>query len=159
MGFSKPVSNTNKNTPKNILKIAKGQNSIWFGSYLNGLFRYTNGTFYSLNEQGLFNEKNIRDLIIDKNGNLVVGTNLGNVYVLKFINNKITTVAKLRSNKEIIGNTITFIEEVKGYYFIGTNKGINIVKNNKLLKLLDKSEGLTDLQVNDCTKNKMVIWF
>lgn len=152
--FSKPVSNTNKNTPKNILKIAKGQNSIWFGSYLNGLFRYTNGTFYSLNEQGLFYEKNIRDLIIDKNGNLVVGTNLGNVYVLKFINNKITTVAKLRSNKEIIGNTITFIEEVKGYYFIGTNKGINIVKNNKLLKLLDKSEGLTDLQVNDCTKNK-----
>ena len=152
--FSKPISNTNKNTPKNILKIAKGQNSIWFGSYLNGLFRYTNGTFYSLNEQGLFYEKNIRDLIIDKNGNLVVGTNLGNVYVLKFINNKITTVAKLRSNKEIIGNTITFIEEVKGYYFIGTNKGINIVKNNKLLKLLDKSEGLTDLQVNDCTKNK-----
>lgn len=152
--FYKPLSNANKNTPKNIQKIVKGENAIWFGSYLNGLFRYTNGIFYSLNEQGLFNEKNIRDLIIDQNGNLVVGTNLGNVYVIKFINNKITTVAKFRSNKEIIGNTITFIEEVKGYYFIGTNKGINIVKNNKLIKLLNKSEGLTDLQINDCTKNK-----
>lgn len=152
--FYKPVSKSNKNTPKNILKIAKGKNTIWFGSYLNGLFRYTNGTFYSLNEQGLFNEKNIRDLIIDQKGNLVVGTNLGNVYVLKSSESSVKTIAKFRSNKEIIGNTITFIEEVKGYYFIGTNKGINIVKNNKLLKLLDKSEGLTDLQINDCTKNK-----
>lgn len=150
----KPLSNANKNTPKNILKIAKSENTIWFGSYLNGLFRYTNGTFNSLNAQGLFKEKNIRDLIIDKNGNLVVGTNLGNVYVLKPSKSSVKTIAKFRSNKEIIGNTITFIEEVKGYYFIGTNKGINIVKNDKLLKLLDKSEGLTDLQINDCTKNK-----
>jgi sensor histidine kinase YesM len=152
--FYKPLSNVNKNTPKNILKIVKGKNTIWFGSYLNGLFRYTNGRFYSLNELGQFNEKNIRDLIIDQQGNIVVGTNLGNVYVLKFNNNKIKTLAKYRSNKEIIGNTITFIEEVSGYYFIGTNKGIHLFKNHKLIKILDKSEGISDLQINDCIKNR-----
>ena len=152
--FYKPVSKANKNTPKNIVKIAKGKNTIWFGSYLNGLFRYTNGTFYSLNELGQFNEKNIRDLIIDQQGNIVVGTNLGNVYVLKFNNNKIKTLANYRSNKEIIGNTITFIEEVSGYYFVGTNKGIHLFKNHKLIKILDKSEGISDLQINDCIKNR-----
>lgn len=148
-----PLPKENKHIPLDILKITKDKNNIWFGSYSKGLFRYTNGQFYSLNKLGQFYEKNIRDLVIDHNGNLLVGTNLGNVYVLKFKNNQPSIIAKYRSNIEIIGNTVTFIEEVNGYYFIGTNKGINVVRDNKLLKLLNKSEGLADLQINDSYKD------
>ena len=143
----------NKNTPSDILKITKDKNTIWLGSYLKGLFRYTDGKFYSLNKLGQFHEKNIRDLIVDHKGNILVGTNLGNVYVLQLNKNSVKTIAKYRSNLEIVGNTITFIEEVNGYYFIGTNKGINLFKNHKLIKVLDKSEGISDLQINDCVKN------
>lgn len=148
-----PLDKTNINTPLDILKIAKDKKNIWFGSYSKGLFRYTNGQFSSINQNGQFQEKNIRDLLVDRKGNLVIGTNLGNVYVFKPENKKLIPLAKFRSNIEIIGNTITFIEEVNGYYFIGTNKGINVVKDNKLLKILNKSEGLTDLQINDSQKD------
>lgn len=148
-----PLSSKNINIPRDISKITKDKQSIWFGSYFKGLFRFANGKFYSLNQLGQFPEKTIRDLTIDHNGNLLVGTNLGNVYILKIKNNHPSIIAKYRSNIEIIGNTVTFIEEVKGYYFIGTNKGINVLKNNKLLKLITKSEGLADLQINDSYKD------
>lgn len=148
-----PLPSRNNNIPLDILKIAKDKNNIWFGSYSKGVFNYFNGKFSSLNLNGQFKEKNIRDLLVDSKGNLVIGTNLGNVYVFKTQNNKLVPVVKYRANIEIIGNTITFIEEVKGYYFIGTNKGINVIKDNKLIKLLNKSEGLTDLQINDSHKD------
>ena len=144
-----PLPKTNINTPLDILKIAKDKKNIWFGSYSKGLFRYTNGQFSSMNQNGQFQEKNIRDLLVDRKGNLIIGTNLGNVYIFKPENKKLVPLAKYRSNIEIIGNTITFIEEVNGYYFIGTNKGINVIKDNQLLKLFNKSEGLADLQIND----------
>lgn len=144
-----PLPKTNINTPLDILKIAKDKKNIWFGSYSKGLFRYINGQFSSMNQNGQFQEKNIRDLLVDRKGNVVIGTNLGNVYVVKPENKKLIVLAIYRSNIEIIGNTITFIEEVNGYYFIGTNKGINVIKDNQLLKLLNKSEGLADFQIND----------
>ena len=148
-----PLPSQNNNIPLDILKIVKDKQNIWFGSYSKGLFRYINGKFYSLNQLKQFQEKTIRDLAIDHNGNLLVGTNLGNVYILKYKNNQSIIIAKYRSNIEIIGNTITFIEEVNGYYFIGTNKGINVIRNNRLITLLNKSEGLADLQINDSYKD------
>lgn len=55
--------------------------------------------------------------------------------------------------KELYG-TYFVCRAFKNTYFIGTNKGINIVQNNKFIKLINKSEGLTDIQFNDCIKDK-----
>jgi ligand-binding sensor domain-containing protein len=137
----------------NIQKICPNGENIWYGSYTNGLYLYKNDTLYSMNKNNQFHEKNIRDIIVDNKKNLLIGTNLGNVYVYSFNNSKLNLLKKYKSNIDIIGNTITFIEEINGYYFIGTNKGINILKNHKLIKLLNESEGLVDLQINDCLKD------
>jgi sensor histidine kinase YesM/ligand-binding sensor domain-containing protein len=142
-----------KTKPINVQKIFNDGTNIWYGSYTKGLYIYKEGKFVCLNQIKQFHEKNIKDLIVDSNGYLVVGTNLGNVYVLKQKEDQLNQLFKYSSNIDIIGTTITFIEEIDGCYFIGTNKGINIVKNNKLLKLLNKSEGILDLQINDCTKD------
>ena len=54
---SKQLSTKDKNVPKDITKIIRNGNQIWFGSSSSGLFNYHNNTFYSLNQHKEFNEK------------------------------------------------------------------------------------------------------
>ena len=68
-------------------------------------------------------------------------------------------IKEFKPYKDIIGSSISFIEDVKGTYFIGTNKGINLIQNNRFVKLLDKSEGIEDIQFNDCVQDdKANLW-
>ena len=143
-----------KNIPKDITKIITHGNQVWFATYSSGLFNYSNNTFYSLNLHKQFSEKYIKDIIINDNGELVIGTNSGRVYICKWANNKLKTLQIYKPNKQLFGTSISFIQQSNGYYFIGTNKGINVLKNNKLIKLINKSEGINDIQFNDCTKDK-----
>ena len=148
------LSIKNKNIPVDITKIVKDGNQIWFGTFSNGLYVFSNNTFYSLNLHKQFNEKYIKDIIINNKGELVIGTNSGRVYITKWANNKLQILHIYQPNREIYGTTISFIEQSNGYYFIGTNKGINVFKDNKFIKLINQSEGINDIQFNDCSKDK-----
>ncbi len=142
------------NIPSDINKIVKQGKFIWFGTNSKGLFLLKNGNFISLLHQNKFKESNIKELIINSNNELIIGTNNGSVFVTKWEGNKLRIVKKFRPYKEIIGSSISFVEYVKGTYFIGTNKGINIIQHNRFVKLLDKSEGIADIQFNDCVQDK-----
>jgi ligand-binding sensor domain-containing protein len=144
----------NSSIPSEITKIVKEGNRIWFGSLSKGLFLLENGILKSMNGNGFFKENNITDLIINNEGQLVIGTNSGRVYITKWNNNKLEILNIFKPYKEIQGTSIFFVEQSKGIYFIGTNKGINVVQNNKFVKLINQSEGLKDVQFNDCIKDK-----
>ena len=141
-------------TPRDISKIIKNGNQLWFASITKGLYMSRDTNFYWLNANGCFKENNIKDLIIDSKQNLVIGTNSGRVYITKPKSDSIEITTIYNPNKELYGTSISFIDESNGLYFIGTNKGINILKNNQFIKLINQSEGLTDLQFNDCVKDK-----
>ena len=143
-----------KNIPTDITKVIRDNNQIWFGTSSNGLFNFHNNTFYSLNLHNQFNEKYIKDIIINDKDELVIGTNSGMVYICKWTNSKLQILHHYKPNKDLYGTSISFIEQSNGYYFIGTNKGINVLKDNKFIKLLNQSEGIKDVQFNDCTKDK-----
>lgn len=140
--------------PRDINKIVKDGNSIWFASYSKGLFLLQNGIFYSFNDKGLFKENNITDLMINDKGQLVIGTNSGNVYITKWDGKNFSILKTYKPYNEIYGTSVSFVQQSKGYYFIGTNKGINVIKNDKFVKLVNKSEGLQDNQFNNCIKDK-----
>jgi ligand-binding sensor domain-containing protein len=144
----------NKNIPRDISKIIKNGNQLWYASITKGLYMSRDTNFYWLNANGCFKENNIKDLIIDSKHNLVIGTNSGKVYITKPKSDSIESLNIYNPNKELYGTSISFIDESNGLYFIGTNKGINIVKNNQFIKLINQSEGLSDLQFNDCVKDK-----
>ncbi len=144
----------NKSTPKDISKIIKQGNSLWYASVTKGLFMSRDSSFYWLNENGCFKENNIKELICNSKGDLVIGTNAGRAYIAKTKGDSIEVLEVYNPDKELIGSSISFIEESNNTYFIGTNKGINIVKNNEFVKLINHSEGLNDLQFNDCIKDK-----
>lgn len=148
------LSIKNSSVPSDITKIAKDDNTIWFATNSRGLFLLQNGIFSSLNSKGMFKENNITDLIINDEGQLVIGTNSGRVYIAKWISKSLDILYIYEPNKEIYGTSVSFVEQSKGVYFIGTNKGINVVKNNKFVKLINKSEGIEDIQFNDCIKDK-----
>ena len=151
---SEQLSITDKNTPTDISKIVNDGNQIWFGSSSNGLYIYHNNTFHSLNLQKQFSEKYIKDIIINDNGELVIGTNSGRVYIAKWLNNKLQILHVYYPNKDLYGTSISFIRQSNGYYFIGTNKGINVIKDHKFIKLINQSEGINDVQFNDCSKDR-----
>ena len=150
----KNISIKNPSIPRNIVKVVNDGELIWFGSHSEGLFLLQNNTFQSLNLKGLFSENNIKELVINNKGQLVIGTNSGRIYITKWNGKSLDVIKIFRPNKEIIGSTISFIEKSNGAYFIGTNKGINIIKNNKFVKLINQSEGINDVQFNDCIKDK-----
>lgn len=148
------MSVKDKSTPKDINKVLYHDKIIWFGTNYSGLFKYENNQFCSLNENGQFKEKNIKDLKVTSKGELIVGTNSGRVYITKWDGTKLKIIHTYLPNKELFGTSILFVEQSHGAYFIGTNYGINIIQNNHFVKLLNKSEGINDIQFNDCTKDK-----
>ena len=146
----------NQNIPTDINKIVKQEleDLIWFGTNYKGLFLLENGKFTSLLQQQKFKESNIKELILNSKNELIIGTNNGSVFVTKWDGQKLLIIKEFKPYKDIVGTSISFIEYDDGTYFIGTNKGINILQNNRFVKLLDKSEGLEDIQFNDCVKDK-----
>ncbi len=140
--------------PRDITKICNQGNLIWFGTNSKGLYLLQNGKFTSLIQQQKFKESNIKELILNSNNELIIGTNNGSVFITKWDGQKLRIIKEFKPYKDIIGTSISFIEYHNGTYFIGTNKGINIVRNNRFIKLLDKSEGIEDIQFNDCVKDK-----
>lgn len=151
---AKQLSVKDKNIPTDITKIINDGNQVWFATYSSGLFNFYKNTFYSLNQHWQFNEKYIKDIIINEKGELVIGTNSGRVYIGKWSSNKLKILHVYEPNKDLYGTSISFIKQSNGYYFIGTNKGINVIKNNKFIKLINQSEGINDIQFNDCSKDK-----
>ncbi|MEI7509437.1 MAG: histidine kinase [Flavobacterium sp.] len=151
---TKQLSIKNKNIPRDIIKIRNNGNQIWFATYTNGLINYQNNTFYSLNLHNQFGEAYIKDIIINDKGELVIGSNSGRVYIAKYANNKLQIMQVYNPYKEMYGTSISFIQQSNGYYFIGTNKGVNVIKDHKFIKLINKSEGINDIQFNDCAKDK-----
>jgi hypothetical protein len=71
------------------------------------------------------------------------------VYFSKWNNQKLIHSKILNPDKDIIGNTIFFIRKYKDYFFIGTNKGINIIKNYKLYKFINQDENLPQTTYTD----------
>ena len=151
---SKILSIKDKNTPTDITKTIKDANKIWYASYSSGVFVYENSTFYSLNLHKQFDEKCIKDIIINDKGEVVIGTNSGRVYICKWGNHKLQILHIYKPIKDLYGTSISFIEQSNGCYFIGTNKGINVMKDHKFIKLINQSEGVNDVQFNDCSKDK-----
>ena len=150
----KILSLKDENIPRDITKILNQGNQIWFATYTNGLIHYQNNVFYSLNLHKQFNETYIKDIIINDKGELVIGANSGRVYIARWANNTLKILHVYKPYKELYGTSISFIQQSKGYYFIGTNKGINVLKGRKFIKLINQSEGINDIQFNDCKKDK-----
>lgn len=133
----------------NASKIAKHNSDLWIATKSKGLFLFKDGKLTSLNDLGFYSEKNLSDIIVDSKENIISATKNGKVYFSNWKNDQLTHFKILKPEKDIIGNSVFFIRQYKEYYIIGTNKGINIVKDFKLHKFLSKEEHLLATEYTD----------
>ena len=141
-------------------KIFKTKNRLWIASWYKGLFLYENNKLISINDLGDFVDNNVSDVLEVSPQHLIIGTVNGRVYVSNWKNKRLIHQKILYPDKDIIGNSIFFIRKYEDYLFIGTNKGINILKNNKLYKFINQDENLPQTTYTDACvdlKNKKLL--
>ncbi|MBF2710028.1 sensor histidine kinase [Flavobacterium soyangense] len=152
---SKHFSKFEKNTPQFIVKILTNKDKTYLLSVFNGLYAYKNNQFQSYLADGIWNEKKFKHITVNDKGQLILAAEFGNVFIID--DAKSFKIMKTISKKEIVGNTILFLEAYKDYILIGTEKGINIYKDG-IVRLIDKEQGLKDCAVTTSQIFENKLW-
>jgi ligand-binding sensor domain-containing protein len=137
----------------NALRLYAQANKLWIASYTHGLFLLKNKQLTSFQELNLLSDNNVSEVYVSPRGTIYTGTMSGKIYVSKWINNQLVHQRILLPEKDIIGNSIFFIREYGAALIVGTNKGIVILKNNRLFKFIDAAEFLESTIYKDATIN------
>ncbi len=157
-GYKIPIKNLNefkkilykgKPIEFDATKICKTKQGLWIASYSKGLFLFEKGKLKSMNDLGFLYDKNITEVFEDENQNIIIGTVSGKIYFSRWKNQKLSHLKILSPDKDLIGNSIFFIRKYNDYYFIGTNRGITILKDFEIYKFIDLSENLTQTRYTD----------
>ncbi|WP_431244247.1 hypothetical protein ACQ9BO_07750 [Flavobacterium sp. P21] len=141
---SRHFSEFDKNTPLDIVGIVNTNNKTYLISVFKGLFVHENNEFKSLLNSKIWKEEKLKFITQKDKRNLIIASEFDSIYIID--NTKNFKILKSISKKQIIGNTITFLESYKDFILIGTEKGINIYKEN-IVQLFDKEQGLNDCAI------------
>lgn len=128
------------NIPTYVVSISKNSKSVFFGSEMDGLFKYENGKFISYRLSGEFIEKKIKTIKTIGEDKIAVATEFGDVYLFKIKLDKLILIRKI-SNKEIDSVNINFIEEMDGKLLIGSFSNIVIIDGDKYY-YIDKAQSV-----------------
>ena len=137
----KHYSKFDNKTPQFIVKILNNKDKTYLISVFNGLFVHQNEKFKSYLFENIWKEKKFKHIAINNKGQLVLAAEFGTVFIVD--DSQKFKILKTISKKEIIGNSINFLECYKEYILIGTEKGLNVYHNGKI-RLIDSEQGLKD---------------
>jgi anti-sigma regulatory factor (Ser/Thr protein kinase) len=152
---AKHFSEFDKNTPLDIVGILNTDNKTYLISVFQGLFVHQNQKFQSLLKDTIWKESKLKFITKNQKGNLIIASEFGAVTVIDIT--KSFRILKTIPKKQIIGNTITFLESYRDFIFIGTEKGINIYKNG-IIQLFDKEQGLKDAAISSSHIFENQLW-
>ena len=136
----KPHKFIEDNAPRDVTKIIKYNNSIWYGSYSRGLIKQSGDEFISYLKKKQINEKYINHLKVWNDSVLVVSSGSGNIYGVTEKNDSLNIKFKLLSGVDIDANQIYFLESFQNHLLIGTNKGL-VIFDGKETRLINNEEG------------------
>ncbi|NWL04224.1 histidine kinase [Flavobacterium collinsii] len=143
------------NTPQFIVKILSNKNKTYLLSVFNGLYVYHNHKFQSYLFDGIWKEKKFKHIAINGKGQLILAAEFGNVFIVE--DSKSFKVVKTILKKQLIGNTIVFLEAYRDFILIGTERGVNIYQNGTI-RLLDQEQGLKDCAITTSKVFKDKLW-
>ena len=142
---AKHFSEFDKNTPLDIVGILNADDKTYLISVFQGLYVHQNKKFKSLLNENIWKESKLKFISKNKKGNLIIASEFGAITIIDDAN--LFQILKIIPRKQIIGNTITFLESYNDYILIGTEKGINIYRNG-IIQLFDKEQGLEDATIS-----------
>ena len=133
--ISEPVfwSFSEKSAPTNITKVISSGDTIWYISHSEGLFRTCNGKIDYFRRQDSSIPKILNDICFDRQGNVIIGSNIGEVIITSYRENSLKILYRLQSGTAIMGNTIKFlVVDKKNHLFVGTDLGLTRINLTKL---------------------------
>jgi ligand-binding sensor domain-containing protein/two-component sensor histidine kinase len=117
--------------PPNMVKMVSQGDTIWYISQTEGVFFSIDDQFTQLSEIDSTIPVKINDLCFDSKGNLIMGSNTGEILIIK--QDSIFVTKRLIPGKDLVGNTIRFIVvDHSNHLYIGTNLGLNRIDLNAL---------------------------
>lgn len=133
--------------PPNTIKLISSGDTIWYCSMTEGLFMSYHGMFKCFRKTDSTLPRAIKDICFDRNGNLIVGSNSGEVLIVRYEKNGLKVKYRLQPGGDIIGTTVKFIVVDHSHHlFVGTNLGLNrldlqsLYKSHKVLTNFYNSE-------------------
>lgn len=155
--FSKGNEIISQINSKSILSLYKAGNTIWIGTYLEGVYQYSEKTgkilhFGSTKSGHHLTNDDIRCFFEDRSGRMWIGTNGGGINIYDPVTDKIEIIKRDDRNLE---NTLSLdwvrciIADSYGFIWIGTAYGLNIydpvTKNfNKFIHIPHDTTSLSD---------------
>lgn len=136
----KEYDSNNLNYPKDAFAILAIDGKYYIVSSSSGLYTYQSDVFYSYYFNRIWNENEFVQAKMNEKKQLVLANAFGDIFVID-VSNKFKIINKI-DRKQLIGNSISFLECYKDVVFIGTEKGLNIYKNGSI-RLIDEEQGLT----------------
>jgi len=137
-------------TPRNLTRMIQNGKDIWFASFSEGLFHWQEEGDTLIRKQRHFLGENFSDMDINKDNKIILNEKDGRIWIVgKYGEDSLVVEKKLIPNIDFNGTSILFHRCFRDYLVIGTNKGINILKNDKVVYFLNYEEGLPSLQFKD----------
>ena len=147
-------------TPRNLTRMIQNGKDIWFSSFTEGLFHWQEVGYQLIRKRRHFLGENFSDMDISKDQKLVLNEKDSRIWIVsKHGDDSLVVEKKLIPNIDFNGTSILFHKCFRDYLIIGTNKGINILKNDKVIYFLNYEEGLPSLQFKDAfIDEKNLLW-
>ena len=147
-------------TPRNLTRMIQNGKDIWFSSFSEGLFHWQEVGDQLIKKQRHFLGENFSDMDISKDQKLILNERDSRIWIVaKHSDDSLVVEKKLIPNIDFNGSSILFHKCFRDYLIIGTNKGINILKNDKVIYFLNYEEGLPSLQFKDAfIDEKNLLW-
>jgi hypothetical protein len=117
------------NTPLQIAKVAKGDHRTYLASVFHGLYHWDGKNFFSYKNEGLWSEQKFKTLHYLGIGQLLVGTEFGDLYRIQA--NPEFRILKKWPKEELLGSSILFIEQFQDVIFVGSELGLHILKGDE----------------------------
>jgi ligand-binding sensor domain-containing protein len=112
--------------PTNVIKMISTGDTIWYASRTEGLFRSCNGTIDYFRKKDPSIPRIINDICFDGEGNVVIGSNSGEVFIVCYQNRELKVKHRVQIGKINIENSVKFLVVDNTYHlFVGTNHGLN----------------------------------
>lgn len=137
-------------TPRNLTRMIQDGKDIWFTSFSEGLFHWQEIGGQLIKKRRYFEGENFSDMDISNDQKLIFNEKDNRIWIVgKYGDDSLVVEKKLIPNIDFNGTSILFHRCFRDYLIIGTNKGINILKNDKVIYFLNDEEGLPSLQFKD----------
>jgi hypothetical protein len=122
-----------KGALNNIFEIIESKGTFYFASTDNGLYCINNGNVFNLDKSNSKLDNSLTDIDVDSQGNIWCSSGNGNLFEIGFKDSLYVKRELELSKCGLIGNNCKWLKFNKGYLYMGTNKGLNIISTKNLV--------------------------